>query len=250
MPMKAAGIHISVHRARVTGSLVLPSMALGIALIDPHLTADRAETAICVAMLSREHIPRNIDHVGIFIKVLKLCCDADPFSWDCFDAAIALLKTAHPILNGFTPEQAAQLVDQLYEASPKMISSLDSKITHLIVPVSVMLFGMNHTISDVQHMAYDWIVALERFLRGFHDIGCRCALHALDVFVVINQVGENTILLDLASICPGTRALHRAQVSNVAQCSHHHCPQDKHQASWRCRGMPQHYQPIATPDRD
>ena len=52
--MKIAGIHISVimqiaHRSHVTGSLILASMALGIALIDLDLTADRAETAICVA---------------------------------------------------------------------------------------------------------------------------------------------------------------------------------------------------------
>jgi hypothetical protein len=190
-----AGFHISdimriVHIAECTGSLILATMATGLALNDPDLTADRAETAIHVCVRNSKYMPCNINYISIFLKVLRLCSEEASFSWNCFEAAVELLETATDGLSGLT-EMGTQLVAGFYRASPKMINVLDAKIMHLIVPVAVMLVEIKPTCSGVQHMAYDWIVALERYLRHTGRDQTRTdqtALRALSYFLAIDQV--------------------------------------------------------------
>ena len=187
-----AGVHISdimriVNRAECTGSLILATMAVGLALNDPGLTANRAKTAIRVCIRNSEFMPCNINYISIFVKVLRLCSEEASFSWNCFEAVVELLETVTDGLSGLT-DHTTQLVAGLYQASPKMISVLDANIMHLIVPVAVMLFGIKPACTDVQQMAYDWIVALERYLRHAERDQLKYAMRALVFFLEIDQV--------------------------------------------------------------
>ena len=186
-----------VYHAGTVNSVFMANFAYTMLASGIDMSPKLANMAHVICLRSKQHLPRTIDTVKVFIHALKACgCDRE-FNWSCLESAFSFLYIDHPNMDNFTHADAIQLSLALYIANAWMIEDFKGtsfmRAVTLNAPniaafsVSMRAVALNAAILSnlfqfkicpLHNLSHDWIVVLDRYLRqGKVD------LHALNTVI-------------------------------------------------------------------